>query len=90
MITDSLQFLLIYGAGGCPRCSSGYKGRGAVMEVLLVTDDIREALLRGANSMELSELGRKSGMSTLKEAGLTRVKEGVTSLQAALEITGGG
>jgi type IV pilus assembly protein PilB len=80
----------IYGAGGCPRCSSGYKGRGAVMEVLLVTDDIREAILRGANSMELSELGKKNGMSTLKEAGLTRVKEGVTSLQAALEITGGG
>ncbi len=79
----------IYGAKGCPRCTSGYKGRGAVMEVLLVTDDVREAILRGANSAELFEMGKKGGMMTLKEAGLQRVKEGITSLAAALEVTGG-
>jgi type IV pilus assembly protein PilB len=80
----------IYKAKGCPRCTNGYKGRGAAMEVLLVTDTIREAILRGANSMELTDLGRENGMMTLKEAGLQRVKEGVTSLEAALEVTGGG
>lgn len=79
----------IYEAKGCPRCTGGYKGRGAVMEVLLVTDDVRAAILRGANSAELFEMGKQGGMKTLKEAGLTRVKEGVTSLQAALELTGG-
>lgn len=79
----------IYEAKGCPRCTNGYKGRGAVMEVLLVTDEVRAAILRGANSAELFEMGKKAGMMTLKEAGLVRVKEGVTSLQAALELTGG-
>lgn len=78
----------IYGPVGCPRCSGGYKGRGAAMEVLLITDDIREAILKGKNDMELSELGRKNGMRTLKEAGLYRVREGITSIEAALEVTG--
>lgn len=79
----------IYDAKGCPRCTNGYKGRGAIMEVLLVTDSVREAILRGANSAELFEMGKKGGMKTLKEAGLTRVREGVTSLEAALALTGG-
>lgn len=79
----------IFDAKGCPRCTNGFKGRGAVMEVLLVTDEVRNAILRGANSAELFELGKKGGMMTLKEAGLVRVKEGITSLAAALELTGG-
>jgi type IV pilus assembly protein PilB len=80
----------LYKAVGCPRCSgSGFKGRGAIMEVLLVTDVMREGILRGMNSNELRELGRKNGMITLKDAGLNRVRDGVTSLESALEVTGG-
>jgi type IV pilus assembly protein PilB len=79
----------IYGKNGCPRCNmGGYKGRGAVMEVLLVDEKIREAILRGANSTELVTLGKANGMRLLLEAGLDRVKEGLTSLEAALEVTG--
>ncbi len=74
---------------GCPRCSGGFKGRGAIMEVLLVNDAIRSGILMGANTSELRELARKNGMVTLKEAGLLRVKDGITSLEAAIEVTGG-
>lgn len=80
----------IYKAVGCPRCTRGYKGRGAVMEVLRVYDDVRDAILAGANATELARLGQAHGMLTLKDAGLSRVKEGVTSIEAALEVTGGG
>jgi type IV pilus assembly protein PilB len=80
---------VLYEAVGCPRCTNGFKGRGAVMEVLLVNDKIREAILRGASTGELRKLAAESGMITLKEAGLTRVKRGETSLLAALEVTGG-
>lgn len=79
----------IYKAVGCPRCSNGYKGRGAIMEVLAINDEIREGILRGANTGEIRELGKKIGMITLKDAGLACVKEGVTSLEHAIEITGG-
>ena len=78
-----------YRGVGCPRCSNGFKGRGALMEVLLITDPLRQAILMGANTGEIRELGRKEGMKTLKEAGLSRVREGVTSLEAVLEVTGG-
>ena len=79
----------VYKAVGCPRCNKGYKGRGAIMEVFLINDEIRQGILKGLNTSELRELGRKNGMVTLKEAGLARVKEGKTTLEAILEVTGG-
>jgi len=79
----------IFKAVGCPRCSNGYKGRGAIMEVLLVNDALRQAVLAGANTSEIREIARRNGMITLKEAGLMRVREGITSIEAALEVTGG-
>jgi type IV pilus assembly protein PilB len=79
----------IYGPGTCPRCTNGYKGRGAIMEVLLVDDAIRQGVLSGMNTSQLRELAIKKGMVSLKQAGLTRVRDGVTSLEAALAVTGG-
>lgn len=59
------------------------------MEVFLINDEIRQGILKGMNTSELQVLGRNNGMVTLKEAGLARVKEGITTLEAALEVTGG-
>lgn len=79
----------IYAPVGCPRCTAGFKGRGAIMEVLLLDARIREAILRRANKDEIQKLGIDNGMVTLKEAGLHRVREGITSLDGALSVTGG-
>ncbi len=81
--------VVIYGPGNCPRCTNGYKGRGAIMEVLLVDDSIRQGILSGMNTGQLRELAIKRGMVSLKQAGLTRVRDGITSLDAALAVTGG-
>jgi type IV pilus assembly protein PilB len=79
----------IFAPGSCPKCNGiGYKGRGAIMEVLPVTDAIREAAVKGASSAIVREIAVKEGMVTLKEAGLLKVKNGITSLHAALEVTG--
>ncbi len=80
---------VIYGPGSCPRCTNGYKGRGAIMEVLLVDDDIRQGILSGMNSGQLRELAIQKGMVSLKQAGLERVRIGSTSMDAALAVTGG-
>jgi type IV pilus assembly protein PilB len=80
----------IYEAQGCPKCTKGYKGRGAIMEVLSVDDLIRPLILRGATSGEIRDLAvTRCGMLTLKTVGLLKVKAGITSLGAALEVTGG-
>ncbi len=79
----------VYKAVGCPRCNNGYKGRGAIMEVFLINDIIRQGILKGMNTSELRNLGEENGMITLKQAGLERVKEGETTLEAVLEVTGG-
>ena len=80
----------IYGPGGCPKCrNSGYKGRGAFMEVLPVSPKIRAVIEKGGNAEVLRALALEEGMVTLKEAGMRKVRAGITSLEAAFEVTGG-
>ncbi len=75
---------------GCMACSdTGYKGRVALYEVMLIRENIKEAILQGASVIELRELGRKNGMRTLREAGLQKIREGVTSLEEILRVTTG-
>ena len=80
----------IFGPGGCPKChNSGYKGRGAFMEVLPVSSKIRAAIEKGGDAEHLKQLALEEGMVTLKEAGMRKVRAGVTSLEGAFEVTGG-
>jgi type IV pilus assembly protein PilB len=71
-------------------CSeTGYKGRVALYEVMVIKENIKEAVLQGASAMELRELGRKNGMQTLREAGLQKMREGVTTVEEVLRVTTG-
>lgn len=80
----------IYGPVGCPKChGSGYKGRGAMMEVLPISTKIRSLIEKGGDADLLKKLALEEGMVTLKEAGMIKVRAGLTSLQAAFEVTGG-
>ncbi|MFI5341156.1 MAG: type IV-A pilus assembly ATPase PilB [Candidatus Methylomirabilales bacterium] len=75
---------------GCMTCSdTGYKGRVALYEVMLIKENIKEAILQGASVMELRELGRKNGMRTLRESGLQKIREGMTSLEEIMRVTTG-
>ncbi|MEK7204126.1 MAG: type II secretion system protein GspE, partial [candidate division NC10 bacterium] len=75
---------------GCMTCSeTGYKGRVALYEVLVVRENIKEGILQGASVIELRELGRKNGMKTLREAGLQKLREGMTSLEELMRVTTG-
>ncbi len=87
---DFFDGATVYAAKGCPKCNDlGYKGRGALMEVLTVTDKVRDAIMRGENSSVIREMAMADGMIALKEVGLRKVRAGATSIQAALEVTGG-
>jgi type IV pilus assembly protein PilB len=84
------QGVEIFGPVGCPKChGSGYKGRGAMMEVLPISPKIRALIEKGGDAELLKKLALEEGMVTLKEAGMIKVRAGLTSLQAAFEVTGG-
>jgi type IV pilus assembly protein PilB len=67
---------------GCKECgSSGYRGRLAVHELMYVTDELRELVLRRASEDELREAARRAGMRTLMEDGIAKAAQGLTTLK---------
>lgn len=75
----------IYKAVGCPKCHGGYKGRIAIHEVLLINQDIRDAITAGIAKDKLRELVYKSGTITLLQDGLAKVVSGETSFEEILK-----
>ncbi|MGQ9570015.1 MAG: GspE/PulE family protein, partial [Thermodesulfovibrionales bacterium] len=75
---------------GCNACNgSGYKGRIALYEVMPVNSEIRELVLEGASADEIKNVAVRQGMKTLRISGLTKIKEGITSVEEVLRITFG-
>jgi type IV pilus assembly protein PilB len=75
--------------GGCVQCAqTGYKGRTGIYEVMTVTDELRRLILDGARHDELLAAARAEGMRTLREAGLAKVAQGITSVAEVLRVLG--
>lgn len=78
----------IYRAVGCERCrDTGYKGRAAIHELLVLDDRLRRAILDGQDANALHALGAQQGMLSLYEDGLRKVAAGVTTLDEVLRVT---
>ncbi|MCG2660905.1 MAG: Flp pilus assembly complex ATPase component TadA, partial [Kiritimatiellae bacterium] len=76
---------------GCPKClNTGYRGRGALMEVLVVDDTVRQMILKNVSAGELAKKAVEHGMITLRMVGLEKVKQGISSMEQILSVTGGG
>ena len=72
---------LLYRARGCPSCANkGYRGRVAIMEALVMNDELDDRVASGAPERELRQLARAAGFRSLAQDGLARVAAGVTSL----------
>lgn len=79
---------LIYRPKGCDECNhTGYKGRVVIAEVMVINDEIRNLISKGATHAELKDAARKNGMDTLFESGVKKVEEGITSLDEILGVT---
>ena len=73
---------------GCGSCGgTSYKGRVALYEVMPLSDEIREAILSGATALDLKRTAIQSGMKTLRQSGLTKVAEGVTTVEEIMRVT---
>jgi type IV pilus assembly protein PilB len=73
---------------GCERCNgSGYKGRVGLYQVMPISEDIERIILAHGTALEIEEQARRDGVKTLREAGLLKVKQGLTSLEEVLSCT---
>lgn len=77
-----------YRGKGCPTCNNtGYKGRVGFYQVMPMMEEIRELILNGANTAEIKRESMRLGIKTMRQSGLTKLKEGVTSFEEVLRVT---
>jgi type IV pilus assembly protein PilB len=73
---------------GCEKCgNTGYKGRIGLFEVMDMTDDMRELVLSGATAVELRRKAIEEGMITLRQSGLQKIREGLTTIDEVVRET---
>ena len=81
----SAEKIKVYHGKGCEICNNtGYKGRVAIYEVLAVTPKVRELILRNASADDLKKQAIRDGMKTLRMCALTKVAQGLTTLEEAV------
>ena len=77
-----------YGPVGCERCKgSGYKGRVGIYQVMPISDEIAHIIMTNGNSIDVANQARRDGVRDLRQSGLLKVKQGVTSLAEVLACT---
>jgi type IV pilus assembly protein PilB len=78
---------ILYYGKGCDACNkTGFKGRIALHEVLVINQEIREAILRRATSIEINEIAKRGGMITMIEDGLEKALNGITTIEEVLRV----
>jgi type IV pilus assembly protein PilB len=87
-VPQGLGKVTLYKGKGCQACNfTGMKGRTAIYEVMPVSSELRELILRGASTNEVRDLAQQQGMKTLRQAGLLKVLEGATTAEEILRVT---
>ena len=77
-----------YKAVGCERCSgSGYKGRVGIYQVMPISEEIERIILAHGTALEIEQQAKRDGIKSLRESGLVKVKQGLTSLDEVLGCT---
>ena len=77
----------LYGPAGCSACSGGYKGRVGIYEIMVMNDRLAEAIMNGANSIELNRIAVEQGMQTLRRSALEKASLGLTSVAEVKRVT---
>jgi type IV pilus assembly protein PilB len=73
---------------GCPACNhTGMKGRVAIYEVMPISEELRDLILKNGSTAELRSMAQAQGMKTLRQSGLLKVLDGTTTLDEVLRVT---
>ena len=79
--------LKLYGPEGCDECTHGYKGRTGVFQVMPVTEAIAELIVQNAGQEAIERQALAEGVMSMRQAGLVKVRAGITSLEEILRVT---
>jgi type IV pilus assembly protein PilB len=73
---------------GCEACkNTGYKGRAGIYQVMPITEDMIRIILRNGSALDIAEQAQREGVSDLRQSGLRKVKQGITSLEEVEAVT---
>ena len=76
-----------YKAIGCGACNNGYKGRVGIYQVMPISEEMQQIILRDGSALDIAAQAKREGIKSLRESGLDKVKLGVTSLEEVLAVT---
>ena len=76
-----------YRAVGCSSCNNGYKGRVGIYQVMPISDEIQRIILRDGSAMDIAAQSELEGVRSLRQSGLHKVRQGLTSLEEVLAVT---
>jgi type IV pilus assembly protein PilB len=78
----------VFKGRGCDKCNNtGYKGRVGLIEVMEISDDIRDLILSGGTAIDIKKKAAETGMISLRRSGLIKIKEGVTTIDEVVRET---
>jgi type IV pilus assembly protein PilB len=84
---DELKNIKIFSPVGCDYCTNGYKGRVGIYQVMTLSERMRSLILEGGNAMQLAEQAKTEGINDLRQSGLNKVRQGITSLEEIDRVT---
>ena len=84
---DIASGVTIFAAKGCSQCTNGYKGRVGIYQVMPCTETIGRIMMEGGNSMQIAAQAKSEGVADLRQSGLKKVKDGLTSLEEVNRVT---
>ena len=77
-----------YGPVGCETCKgSGYKGRVGIYQVMPISEEMNRIVMRGGNAMDIADQAHREGVRDLRQSGLLKVRQGMTSLEEVMACT---
>ncbi len=83
------QLTECYKGKGCPNCrGTGYRGRIALIELLTITPELAKFIVKKADGSAMKAMALSQGMKTLKEDGLEKIRQGITSLEEVQKVAG--
>jgi len=79
--------ITIYEPVGCDSCNGGYKGRVGIYQVMPVSEEMGKIIMENGNSIQLAEQAKIEGIPDLRESGLNKAAQGITSLAEVNRVT---